>query len=702
MTDWLSTIQANEKPSTKTGTTTPANDWLSSTSGGKSTYQPNKLVSDIAPVTQPQPQNKGLFEQIGGFISDKLNSITPGGTKAGIERVKATPLKEFFLPTATGAEAFKGYIKGTASSALNAVKGLGKLTPAYMAYRAVEGKPVTPKEYAKNLVSAPLEALNTAWRVQPVAPLVGAGLNSWKAVRQYLQGKITAQELIKAPMEGITKQPGFGEVFTDNVKIAEALDIVFMATMVASPLIKKKIGDLNLKAEELNQVSKTLGVKPNDPLSKINEAWKKEIKKLPDTFTENPKPANMARRVELNQAYTTLKDAGVIEKQYASAYDFLTGKFGKPEGVGIKTPVEPGQITAKVFEEKPKSGEAVKVGAVRPPERVAGAITPKEGQAGSVFKEAGTLIPESQLNLSGFQEIDQVVAGKKPAWASDYETEAIAKKEIEYAKEKGLLIGYDKYNRVYAAKTPEALKRVVNSGSAGAGVGEKLNPAIEREHGLALGYKDTQATQGLGEGGMGRVTTEKPLTLPEIKPKTVSVPRSQIPVGEGKIKVSRLEARVTKSLEKTPQEIIDKLGPTFQEMNKKENIAKASEYVVNNPDEALRVLTGDIEPPKGVLRNSIYVAMQNQAIGDVNLARRLASIGSTRMGQEIGILSEIDPNSPVKLMEDIIKIREKAFQSRYRGKSVKEITGKTIKEIKSKVKVPDRWDWNRFLDSIKC
>jgi hypothetical protein len=196
-------------------------------------------------------------------------------------------------------------------------------------------------------------------------------------------------------------------------------------------------------------------------------------------------------------------------------------------------------------------------------------------------------------------------------------------------------------------------------------------------------------------------------SIPEVKPKVkekeVSVPREQIPVGEGKTKVSKLEARVTDQLKKISQESIDKLGlATYNELNKKENIKLASEYVLQNPDEAIKVLTGEIEAPKGILRNAIYVAMENMAKGDVELARRLASITSTRLGQELSILTEIDQDSPVKAMRDIIQIKEETFKRRYKNKKVGEVKKKLADDIKKDVKKVNNSDWSSFIDSIKC
>jgi len=182
----------------------------------------------------------------------------------------------------------------------------------------------------------------------------------------------------------------------------------------------------------------------------------------------------------------------------------------------------------------------------------------------------------------------------------------------------------------------------------------------------------------------------------------LGVPRKQLPVGEGAEKASRLEARITESLDKTPQEIIDQLGSTYTQMSKPEQIARATVYVTENPSKAMQVLRGEIDAPPGILKNSIYVAMENQAKGNVPLARKLASLQSTRAGQELSILTEIDPNSPVKLIRELINVREEAFARRYKGQTPKDLSKKVTENIKKKVRVPNKNDWNSFVNSIAC
>ena len=183
--------------------------------------------------------------------------------------------------------------------------------------------------------------------------------------------------------------------------------------------------------------------------------------------------------------------------------------------------------------------------------------------------------------------------------------------------------------------------------------------------------------------------------------KIINVSRSQVPVGEGKVKVSRLEARIKQSLGELSEEQIKDMGlATFKEMNKKENIAKASEYVSENPEEALKVLEGKIDAPKGILRNSILIAMQNLDVKDLDIATRLASLQSTRAGQEISVLTEVNKNLPVNILSDIIRVRTQALEKRYAGKKTKSIIKGKVEKGKSMIKA--KMNWSSILQEVRC
>ena len=184
------------------------------------------------------------------------------------------------------------------------------------------------------------------------------------------------------------------------------------------------------------------------------------------------------------------------------------------------------------------------------------------------------------------------------------------------------------------------------------------------------------------------------------------VPSTQLPVGEGIEKVSRLQARVTGHLDALKISDVRRLKEglgltTYNQMIKVEQIAKASEYVANNPEDALLVLKGKIEPPQGLLVNSIYVALKELGSSDTELATKLATLSATRMGQEISILSEIDVSNPVTIMEEVVNTRIEAFEKKTKRK-VSEKVKQEVEKITKEQKAPSIRQWDSFLESIRC
>lgn len=189
----------------------------------------------------------------------------------------------------------------------------------------------------------------------------------------------------------------------------------------------------------------------------------------------------------------------------------------------------------------------------------------------------------------------------------------------------------------------------------------------------------------------------------KVEPKTVEVPKEQLPVGEGAEKVSRLEARIQGVTDKLTKDDIDRLGvATYNEVKNKENIRLASEYIVKNPEDGLKILKGEIEPPKGILRNAVYLAMEQSAKDDITLATKLASLSSTRAGQEISILRELDPSSPVKIASDIFKIKEEVFKKRYSGREPREFIKNMAEKGRKEIKAPTKLEWGSLIKEIKC
>lgn len=197
-----------------------------------------------------------------------------------------------------------------------------------------------------------------------------------------------------------------------------------------------------------------------------------------------------------------------------------------------------------------------------------------------------------------------------------------------------------------------------------------------------------------------KVETKGKKKRPKVKAKLV--PKAQTPVGEGETKVSRLEARIKNALDTLPEDVKNENLALFKQVNKQENIAKASEYVTNKPEDALRVLTGEIDAPPGILRNSIFIAMQQQNIKDLDIATRLASFQATRAGQELSILTEVNKNSPTNILSDIVRVRTQALEKRYGGRSASSIVKGKAKAGEKMIKPPSKVSWDSIIKEVRC
>jgi|TARA_R100001530_G_scaffold1410_1_gene2539 hypothetical protein len=196
-----------------------------------------------------------------------------------------------------------------------------------------------------------------------------------------------------------------------------------------------------------------------------------------------------------------------------------------------------------------------------------------------------------------------------------------------------------------------------------------------------------------------RGSVVKPTPTPtqaEVKPKkqVVTVPRSQLPIKDAKAKkgVSRLEARIKgivnlDNVEKAKIEAEEKgLDITiFDKISKPDQIRKASEYVHGASDQdIIDIIKGDKEPPRGILGNSVLIAAIEKAKLDKNtgLAAKIGSLKATRLGQEIGILSEIDKLDAVSAIETIVRARaERVKKSLKGGESIRTQTASTKTSI---------------------
>lgn len=167
---------------------------------------------------------------------------------------------------------------------------------------------------------------------------------------------------------------------------------------------------------------------------------------------------------------------------------------------------------------------------------------------------------------------------------------------------------------------------------------------------------------------------------------TIKVPSRQLPVGDegGAMKQSKLESRIIRDVSDptNPKPLDPEKAATYQAVTKKEQMSKAAKYVEENSDDALAVLRGEKDAPEGLLDNSIALALAKKAEleGDSALAIRLASLRSTRAGQEISMLTEADPLGIVSQIEDIVRARKGRSGRAIKGTGRKETVGAAEKQ----------------------
>lgn len=176
------------------------------------------------------------------------------------------------------------------------------------------------------------------------------------------------------------------------------------------------------------------------------------------------------------------------------------------------------------------------------------------------------------------------------------------------------------------------------------------------------------------------------------------------PIGEGQTRVSTLGLKVEQTA--IEKKLTTELGelPEYKQLNMKDQASKAGNLLNTDPDKAMRIALGEELPPEGLLKESVFKALEG-SISTPEMARKLATSPivseGTSLGQRIKALDVQISDSPVEAMRQVIDARQKAIESRL-GKNANKATDKIVKDIQSKIKAPDKYDWNSFVESIKC
>ncbi len=217
-------------------------------------------------------------------------------------------------------------------------------------------------------------------------------------------------------------------------------------------------------------------------------------------------------------------------------------------------------------------------------------------------------------------------------------------------------------------------------------------------------FQPTVSRETPAQGGEPIIQTDN--IAPESRVTRIS--RDNMPVsGEGAVRVSRLEARMKQTLDSVKPEAAEASGlSTYRAMNKAEQIRAASEFVEKSPEDAMAILKGEKSAPEGLLHNSIALALEKKAetMADAQLATKLASLRSTRAGQEISILTEADPTNVVSNIREIIEARSGKAERSLKGEKPAMNVAKTKAEVATKLKEGrlKLAQAEKVLDSILC
>lgn len=129
----------------------------------------------------------------------------------------------------------------------------------------------------------------------------------------------------------------------------------------------------------------------------------------------------------------------------------------------------------------------------------------------------------------------------------------------------------------------------------------------------------------------------------------------------------------------------------------------AADIVNADPVKAEAMLQGKEAMPPHVLATAVYTALENFATktGDTDLIDRLShesntSLAATRMGQEIGYLSQRDSTSPVKIIKDV-----ESGLGKSEPKSSLKVDPDEVKTSLKAARAPKE-TWKSFVDSISC
>jgi hypothetical protein len=224
---------------------------------------------------------------------------------------------------------------------------------------------------------------------------------------------------------------------------------------------------------------------------------------------------------------------------------------------------------------------------------------------------------------------------------------------------------------------------------------EAMSPSVKGEGVIKTSIDSPQITAPIGEGrGVTELSTsqaQQPIDT------SVGEVTKQSKVGTS-IETKTIEKGLSKSFSGTAE---------YTPIVIKEQAKLASDLINSNLDQAKRIVLGQEQLPKGMRAGTILKAMEDYALdkGDASLLRGIANSPLTAEtslhAQELRLLAERNPDSAVKIMQDIANKRKADLEDRT-GRKINDAVKNEVERIKKEIRVPKKEDWNAFLDSIEC
>lgn len=381
---------------------------------------------------------------------------------------------------------------------------------------------------------------------------------------------------------------------------------------------------------------------------------------------------------------------------YLNATDFL-GLAGLSKSL-VKTSVK------SLFKNKQTAQTLIKEAleeAEKPPVKV----LPKEVKNGMQKVTTKTKVQEVQK--------PEVTKGEEPKVQASGQNKAVISNKVTQRKVSELVVHEKDLDPTQVSRYVEEIKAggrppliVIKEGSKW-GVDDGKNKLAAYKQ---LGITDVPTLEKV------EMTGPKPQILPVkenivkpapktslVDPKDIKEPKSE-PLLEEKVSgvAKQIEAKAVEKgmIDKGYSELAVYDSSTIKAQSK-----AASKYSI---DDMNKIATGEKALPRELKPGTPLSIAEDYAIknNDSELLRKLAkSPLATQVSEsasELSLSRMRNTNSPVRLIKQVNDAREKAFKVKYKGKEVKQVVDETVKDIKKKVKAPDKYDWNKFLDTIKC